>query len=279
MDRLAIEFICAFGMPPVEFIHMVAGLGVSQVGLAPSPITDNPHGYPAWDLRTDANLVRDLKATLADTGVRIAQGEGFLIMPGVEIAQTEAQLDLFAELGAPMVNCVTLEQDRPRATAQFAALAEMAAARGMNVSVEFMPLMWPATLADAQAFVRASGAANGRLMADAMHFYRSGAATADLEAIDPALVAYVQICDVPMTGVACPPGPEAMGAYGEEARHERMCPGQGELPLADFLRALPRDVPVGLEIPILSKARAGVAPADAIRPCVEAARRLLAQTG
>jgi len=276
MDRLAVEFICAFGMPPVEFIRMVAGLGLGQIGLAPSPITDNPHGYPAWDLRTDANLVREVKAALADSGVRIAQGEGFLIMPGMEIAATEAQLDLFAELGAPMVNCVTLEQDRPRAQAQFAALAEMAAARGMNVSVEFMPLMWPATLAEAQDFVRGSGAANGRLMVDAMHFYRSGAQTADLAAIDPALIAYVQICDAPMAGIACPPGPEAMAAYGEEARHERMCPGDGELPLADFLRALPRGVPVGLEIPILSKARAGVAPVDAIRPCVAAARALLA---
>lgn len=279
MDRLAIEFICAFGMPPVQFIQMVADLGVSGIGLAPSPITDNPHGYPAWDLRSDANLVREVKAALADTGVRIAQGEGFLIMPGIEIDQTEAQLDLFAELGAPMVNCVTLEQDRPLAHAQFAKLAEMAAARGMAISVEFMPLMWPATLAEAQAFVRESGAANGRLMADAMHFYRSGAQTADLAAIDPALLVYAQICDVPMAGIACPPSPEAMPGYGEEARHERMCPGDGELPLADFLRALPRDVPVGLEIPILSKARAGVAPADAIRPCVEAARQLLAEVG
>ena len=39
LDRLAIEFICAFGMPPVDFVRMATSLDVSRIGMAPAPIT------------------------------------------------------------------------------------------------------------------------------------------------------------------------------------------------------------------------------------------------
>jgi hypothetical protein len=58
---------------------------------------------------------------------------------------------------------------------------------------------------------------------------------------------------------------------------ERMMPGTGELPLADMLAALPDDLVVGLEIPMRSRAEAGVGAYDRLLPCVESARALLAQ--
>jgi hypothetical protein len=63
-------------------------------------------------------------------------------------------------------------------------------------------------------------------------------------------------------------------SYTEEAMYERMAPGDGELPLAEFLAAVPPDVVVGLEIPMRSLAEAGVGPMDRLRPCVAAARQL-----
>lgn len=274
-DRLAIEFICAFGMRPDDFVRMASDLGVAKVGLSPHRITDNPHGYPDWDLRGDPALLAATKAALAETGVTLGQGEGLLIMPGTDVADGAATLDLMAELGAPSVNTVLVEQDRARAIDQFATLAELAAARGMQATIEFMPLMWPATVAEAMAVLDEAGAANGRLLIDAMHYFRSGATVADLAKVDLSRIGYIQICDVPMPASGTAMTPEMMQAYGEEARHERRCPGDGDLPLAAFLAALPRDLTVGLEVPLLSKAKAGVSPADAIRPCVAAAQALL----
>jgi sugar phosphate isomerase/epimerase len=259
------------GMPPAEFVAMAAELGVHRIGIAPSPITDNPHGYPAWDMRGDPALVSEVKQALADHGVAVSLGEGFLIMPGMDIASAEPAVDLMADLGAPVINAVLIEQDRARAQDQFGTLAGMAAARGQRLTLEFMPLMWPATLAEAAAFVRGCGAPNAALLVDAMHFYRSGAQTADLGAIDPALVGHIQVCDVPM--------PPRTDNYGEEARHERMIPGEGDLPLADFLSALPRDVSVGIELPMISKARAGISPTEALRPAISAMRKILAEVG
>ena len=56
-----------------------------------------------------------------------------------------------------------------------------------------------------------------------------------------------------------------------------IAPGDGELPLLDYLAALPRDLIVGLEIPIRSEALAGLGPRARMTRCVEATRALLAQ--
>jgi sugar phosphate isomerase/epimerase len=267
MDRLGIEFISALGMPPVEFVELAAALGVANIGFAPAPITDNPHGFAPWDLRQDPALVRAIRDALRDHPVRVNLGEGFLIMPGLEIGDSAQALDIMAELGAPRVNAVVVEQDRARASDQFARFAEMAAERGLDALLEFMPMMWPATIDEALALVTATGAPNAKLLIDAMHLFRSGASVADLARIDPARIGYIQLCDVPM--------PATSDDYGEEARHERLCPGEGDLPLADLLRALPGDLVVGLEVPMISKAKAGVGVRDALAPCVAAARELL----
>lgn len=267
MDRLGIEFISAMGMPPVEFVELAADLGVANIGLAPSPITDNPHGFPAWDFRSDAALVRATRKALDSHGLKLNLGEGFLIMPGLEIADAAQLLDIMAELGTPRVNGVVIEPDQARAHDQFSLFASMAAERGLLALLEYMPMMWPATLDEALAFIADTGAPNGRLLLDTMHFFRSGATVADLARIDLAKVGYIQLCDVPM--------PAQRDDYGEEARHERRCPGEGDLPLADFLAAAPRDLVVGLEVPMFSKAAAGVSVRDVLTPCVAAARKLL----
>ena len=62
----------------------------------------------------------------------------------------------------------------------------------------------------------------------------------------------------------------------EEAMFERMAPGEGELPLADFVRLVPDGVTMSLEIPMRSLAEQGVGPRQRTARCVNAARALLA---
>lgn len=53
-----------------------------------------------------------------------------------------------------------------------------------------------------------------------------------------------------------------------------MVPGRGELPLADFIAALPADIPLGLEIPGIPDAIAGVSAREILAPAIAAARSL-----
>jgi sugar phosphate isomerase/epimerase len=267
-DPLGIEFISVMAMPPVEFVALAAGLGVSRIGIAAAPITANPHGFAEWNLLADAALRRDTRAALADHGVTVALGEGFLMMPGIEIADSAGALDVMAELGVPRVNSVVMEADRARAFAQFNRFAEMAAERGMAATIEFLPLAWPATLAETVAFVRDAGAPNGQVLVDAMHLFRSGGTADELAAVDPALIGHVQLCDVPM--------PARNPDYGDEARHERLTPGDGDLPLADFIAAVPSGLTIGLEVPMFAKAQAGIGARERLTPAIVAARELLA---
>lgn len=267
MDRLGIEFICVLGMPPVEFIRLARELNVSNIGLAPQPITANPHGYPAWNLLMDKALVRETKAALADSGVQVALGEGFLVRDGMDLSEFAPMLDLFAELGTPVVNAVSMAAS----TETFGVFAAMAGERGLRATVEFLPLMPPASFAAALDYVTACGASNAQILVDSMHFFRSGGEIGELIAAAPDRIGYVQLCDVPM--------PARIADYGLEAREERFAPGGGDLPLADFLKAVPSNMVIGLEVPETNKARAGIGPAERLAPVIAAARELLTQAG
>jgi len=62
----------------------------------------------------------------------------------------------------------------------------------------------------------------------------------------------------------------------EEALHERMIPGTGELPLVEMLRAVPDTVVVSAEVPLRSLAEAGVGDLERVRLIVAGIDRVLA---
>ncbi len=266
-DNLGIDFLSVFGLNPVELIGLAAELGCRNIsiGLVPFPI--NPHGYSHWSLREDEALRRDLVAATREKGVSLALGEVFLVRPGVDLRDAAADLDLMRELGVRRVNVLSIDPDLERSFDQLALFAEMSDSRGLQTTLEFGPRLAVSTLQAALAAVRHVGRPSFRLLIDTMHLVRSGGSASDLAALDPGLIGYMQLCDVPLVS--------RFEEYMDEARFERLAPGKGELPLLDLVRASPPDVVFGLEIPMLASAKAGLGPRERLAPCVEAARRLL----
>lgn len=154
-------------------------------------------------------------------------------------------------------------------TASMDPLAEMAAARGVETTTELSPGLTVAGLPTALAAARHVRRPDFRLLIDTMHLVRSGSGAADIAALDPNLVGYVQICDAPLKA--------RFETYFEEAMYERMAPGTGELGLLEIVAALPRDRVFALETPLRGEAEAGVGPYERLGKCVEATRRLFAQ--
>lgn len=262
---LGIERLCLFGMPPVEHVALAAELGCQAVGIGFVPVGGyNPHGYPDWSLREDFGLRAELRHACADHGIRIALVEGFAVAPGEDIRRFAPDLDLAAELGAERINVVTLERDRARTLDEFAALTEMASARGLATVSEIGMGAMRALPAAAEIAEAVGG--GFALLIDTMHFFRLGSTLAQLAAIDPALIGYVQLCDAPRTGE---------GRYMDEAFYERRVPGEGELPLAELVAAIPGSVVISLEVPRRSAAEAGLGPLERVAPCVAAARTML----
>jgi sugar phosphate isomerase/epimerase len=271
MDRLGIEMLCVFGMPPIEYVHLTADLGcryitTGMVGFAPLKAL----GYQPFSLRDDPRLRRDLLAAMDHRGVSISLGEGLLIAPGVDVCSYAADLDIMAQLRIPRINTVSLEPDRARTFDELAVLTDLAAERGILTSVEPVPGLAIADLSSAMAAVEQIGRDEISLLIDTMHVARSGAGADDLRSLPAERIGHVQLCDVPLRSTK-------EHRYADEAMYHRLPPGEGELPLAEMLAALPRDCIVGLEVPMRSRAEAGVSAYDRILPCVENARALLAR--
>ena len=267
MRDLGIEFISVFGLPPADFVHLAADLGCRYISTALTVLPLKSLGYQAFSLKDDRTLRRELLAAMDERGVGISLGEGMVIAPDADVSGLAADLDVMAELGAAQINTLSFDRDRNRTFDQLATLTEMAAARGMGTTVELAPgatIGDPATLLAAIDHV---GRPELRLALDTMHWVRAGLGAAELRELGPERIGYVQLCDTTLK--------PRLKSYMEEAMYERMAPGDGELPLADILAAVPADVVVGLEIPMRSLAEAGVGPMDRLRPCVAAARELL----
>ena len=268
MARLGIENISVFGLPPVAFVELAADLGCQHISTGLTSFDFGVHPYPPFSLRDDVSLRRDMMAAMRDRGVSVSLGEGFTIRPGSRAADFAGDLDLMAELGAETINTVSMDPDLARTFDEFAVLAELAGVRGLQTTVELAPSLAVGDLPTALAAVRHVGRPDFRLLIDTMHVIRSGATVAEIAALDPALIGYVQLCDAPRQ--------PRFASYFEESMFERMVPGEGELGLAELVAVLPRNRVYSLELPLRSEALAGVGPHERLGKCVVAARQLLA---
>ena len=270
MADLGIEYATVLGLPPVDFVHLAADLGCHSISMKAKggggPY--NPWGHEVYSFLGDTSLRRRMVSALTDRGVSISLGEGFIVSPGTGLLDDLASLDLIAELGAARVNAVTMDPDLHRSFDQFAAFAEVVAARGMETTMEFAKSLTITDLDTALDAVRHVGRPDFRLLIDTMHVVRSGATASDLTALDPSLIGYVQLCDSTLRQV---------GAAYRDDSSDRSIPGEGELPLVEILLALPMGLPIGVEVPMRTRARAGTSPHECARLAVEGARRVLAK--
>jgi sugar phosphate isomerase/epimerase len=267
VDRLGIEALSVFGLPPVEFVQLAADLGCRYITIFLQTATSVPLGYPPFSLRDDVALRKNILAAMDHCGVTISLGDGFIVLPGADMRSFRGDLDVLSELGVPRINVVSLDPDRSHTFDQFARLAELAAQRQIETVIEPVPGLTVGDLPTAVAALNHIARPDVRLLIDTMHLVRSGSNAHDLGAVDPCLIGYAQLNDTTLK--------PASGHYAEEAMYERMVPGEGELPLPEIVAALPGDIVIGLEVPRRSQALSGVEPIDRLRPCVEAARALM----
>lgn len=230
---------------PLELIEAAAAGGFDYCGLrlvAPMA-TDN-----IVDVVTDAGLVRQIGQRLRETGVRLLDIEAIWLQPSTDVRALLPALEVGKALGAQHVLVVGYDANRSRLLDNFSSLCEAAMRLQMNVGLEFITYCSIGTLDQARSLVKDSRQPNAGLLLDALQFFRSGATCDQLEAVAPSLLRYMQICDGPLAG------PVLLEDRRREARTARLLPGQGELPIADLIKALPAGVPLSLEAPTLALA-------------------------
>ncbi len=207
-------------------------------------------GFQAVGLRWTPGAVDPMtvRRLLDDTGIALLDLEVVRLDPAAPVTAHRPLVEVAAALGARFLLAVSQHPDPGRTSDELAQLADWCAPSGVTVAVEAMRFTTVPTLAAAAALAPPGVA----LLVDALHLHRGGESPADLRPLAHR-VGYLQLCDAPL---AAPPG--GVDALAAEARHARSFPGEGELPLADLVAALPADLPCSIEVQSDSWARATV---------------------
>ena len=259
MYKLGIHHLTAIETDPVTFVAIAAETGCQEV----SVFTRQPGARSNYPLVNSDNRGA-MAATLAETGVRIANIESFMLTPVTDPSAFEPALELGARLGARSAGVQVFDDQEARVVDNLSALSELASGLGLAVAIEFMPLApaWKTLAATVELVAKVShpGLAIG---IDLLHLVRSGGSPEDVSAMAPGLIGYAQLCDGADLRVT--------SDYAGEAASKRLAPGEGVFPLASFLRALPEGTPIELEVP-----QPPIRPPLArVQQAVAAARRLI----
>jgi sugar phosphate isomerase/epimerase len=224
---------------PPSVVEIAARSGYSLLGLRLIP--SGPGGI-AYPLMTDKMMMRDTRARLADTGMRVFDIESVRLDAATSASGYLPLLQAGAELGASTVIASGFDPDPGRTAEAFAALCESAAAFGLMVHLEFIPWSSIRTPSEARRVIEGSGQKNARVLLDVLHLDRSGGTVADLAGLDGAMD-YFHLCDAPRLH----DGRE--DDLIRTARSARLLPGDGEIDLRSVIQAAPADAVIGIEVP------------------------------
>ncbi|WP_279338866.1 sugar phosphate isomerase/epimerase and 4-hydroxyphenylpyruvate domain-containing protein [Sphingomonas sp. BGYR3] len=220
----------------------IAAAGYDAVEIFENDLIASPHAPRA---------VRQMMADLGLECVLFQPFRDFEGMPGDLRQQAfdrfERKFDVMQELGTDLVLvCSNVSPqslgDRQRIVDDFYELGERAAARGLRIGYE--ALAWGRHIfdhRDAWSVVKSVNHPSVGLILDSFHSLARNVPIDSIAAIDPEKLFIVQVADAPRMEMD----------YLYWSRHFRCMPGQGDLPIADYVAALIAigyDGPLSLEI-------------------------------
>lgn len=227
-------------------------------------------GWPACGVWFDAATWTDtttaqVRRRLDDTGITALDLEPIIPAPDTP-DHGERLLEAAAGIGARFVLFTSRLPDLSATAARFAELCEVAAPLGVRLVCEFLPIFPLRTLTMASEVVAPHDPSVAGVLVDNLHLSRSGGSVADVAALDPARLPYLQIADAPGE---IPTEPMALL---DEAINGRLLPGEGALPIDELLAAVP-DVPLSFEVRSRSLRDDFTDPVERARHLLDAARR------
>ena len=264
---IALSALTVLDAPAPVAVDAAAHAGFDSVTFR---LTDgvNAQSYPLVD---DAVLRRETLAHLNHHGLGVLDVEVVRLRDGIDVPALGPVLEVAAALGARHLLVINQSLDEARAAEAFGAICAQAQPYRLRPVLEFMAFTATRTAEDALRLVERAGHDGGGVLVDALHLSRSGGSPAELHSIvqqAPGRFPYAQLCDAPS---AAPQGGRR-GLY-QEAVESRLLPGEGKLPLAEMVRALPAGIPLSIETPVAAIAH--LSPQARAQRALDATRRLL----
>lgn len=246
LPKLSLDCLTLTDASPVQLVDSAKAAGFDLVSLWTYPVSQYPGQVVTFD-NVDACVRR-----LAELGIGVHSIDAIELSSIGDAEAVGTTLELGARLGGQAVLAYHYADiGRAAAADALARLGRMAADFGLGVMVEPIAMGQTRTVFEARDLIALAGT-DARILFDTYHFIRGGCEVAQLEGFDTSLIGYVQIND----GVR----ERSPDEWMKEATQDRLFPGEGEFPLVELLRLMPRDVPWGIEAPQLSRQSSGVSP-------------------
>jgi sugar phosphate isomerase/epimerase len=248
---IGIAHLTLLRLSPPELVTTAAEAGYDFVGIRVKAVTEGEHQYP---MQPGSPMSRETLRRLDDTGLTVRDIEFLTLRPDTGPDDWQPALEAGAALGASTFSVVGVDDDPARLTDTLARLTADGAVYGIRPTLEPISYQPVSRVADAAAIARATGAA---VLLDALHIQRGGSSLDDVRALEPELVPCIQLCDGPLAvpqtlelPAELPLGMKADGSVLQvEARVQREVVGEGGLPLAELLAAVPAATPISVEVP------------------------------
>lgn len=242
---------------PLERV-LAAAAGAGFRGVALDWFTLRAAERAGTDADAIAERVRDLGLVVTDLS---ALGLGADASTDERVAASMARR--CAALGIPLCALVLAVPPSAAVDDRVSRVADVFAAHGARLALEFVPYTEVRTLAEARAVCERVGYDRCGLLVDTWHLARSGGSAAELADLEPDEIACVQLADA---------APEAVGDLAEESRRGRLLPGDGVVDFPAVAVALTKagyDGPLGTEV--LSRDLARQPPEAVAEACFRAA--------
>ncbi|SPJ25400.1 sugar phosphate isomerase/epimerase family protein [Palleronia abyssalis] len=259
MERLSLHPLTAVRSTPSEFLDIAARLSCPTVSFFVHA------GRSACRHVETVAEARDLRRQAASLGVGVCSLDVFSIGEAALPDSFDEALDIGAALGGQRVTVTIGDPDLSRARDRFDVFCGMAAARDLQVHVEFHAFGTLNTLAQTRDFV-ASATAPATISADVLHFYRNEGGLDSLVGGDTGPIGHGQLCDGPLD--------RPRADWLDEAISDRRLPGEGDFDIVTFLRALPPTVTIDIEAP--TRAHPGATDFELCERALAGARSVIA---
>ncbi len=237
---LSLAFLTIPDVGPVRAVEIASEAGFQKVGLRLLPAVKEESEYP---LLTDTKLLKQVSAVMADTGILIGDLELIRIDENFSLDCYWRFLEVGSELGATDVTVILDDPDLYRATENLSLLCGAARTYGLFINLEPIPWVALRDLEDAISILTKISQPNSAILIDTFHFYRRNTDWSLLKTIPQSWLRIVQVCDAPSDFDS------DIDAIRTEARTKRLFPGAGGLDLTFFLRAMPKNITVSVEVP------------------------------
>ncbi|MFV0439580.1 MAG: sugar phosphate isomerase/epimerase family protein [Desulfopila sp.] len=244
----SLAHLTVLGCSPAEMTYIAGRTGYDFVSfrLIPMGVEGEYDFQPS-----DRQQVRQTRAALTETGVRLLDLELARIIADHDPRDYVPAMEVAAELGARHMIASAWPGDRDDLDFiidRYAEICDLAKPLGLTVDLEFPTFSLLTSLPEAVAVLRGSQRPNSGLLVDTLYCHFSRIDPHQLAALPADWFHLLHICD----SVAAIPGEKA--GLMHAARDERLYVGEGGIDFQAILAAIP-PVPLSIELPHLARVK------------------------